>query len=219
MKRTAVDSKDYALPFVIYTPEKLGGKLPLIIQLHGAGEVGNGGDDLCKVEVHGLANYFKTKDIDCITVMPQCPSDSFWIAEIPTVHELIMQVIASYPVDEKRIYLTGLSMGGYGTWNIACRYPSLFAAIAPICGEGISWYGGRLSDLPARVFHGDCDTVVSPHQSLAMVSAINLYGKKANASLTLFPGVDHNSWDPAYDDSLIEWFLEHRNNRPKTVIW
>ncbi len=208
MKRTAVDSKDYALPFVIYTPEKLGGKLPLIIQLHGAGEVGNGGDDLCKVEVHGLANYFKTKDIDCITVMPQCPSDSFWIAEIPTVHELIMQVIASYPVDEKRIYLTGLSMGGYGTWNIACRYPSLFAAIAPICGGGMVWKAPRVLDMPIWAWHGTEDATVYPSETINMINAIRkVRPNDPEIKMTLVDGVGHDVWNKAYRDELVSWLL------------
>lgn len=208
MKRTEINSKDYALPFVIYTPENINGKLPLIIQLHGAGEVGNGGEDLVKVEIHGLANLFKRKDYDVITVMPQCPSDSFWIAEIPTVHELIMRIIANYPVDEKRIYLTGLSMGGYGTWNIACRYPNLFAAIAPICGGGMVWKAPRVLDMPIWAWHGTEDSIVYPSETINMINAIRkVRTNDSEIKMTLVDGVGHDVWHRAYKEELVDWLL------------
>lgn len=213
----------YSFHYLKYVPKNAAPdeKLPLIIYMHGAGERGvTDGSELDAVSRHGYFKYIKEgKEYPVMMVAPQCPANSYWGSYIESLNRFLDHIIAENDVDVTRVYLTGNSMGGTATWLWAQDNAERFAAIAPICGEGISWYGGRLSDLPVRVFHGDCDTVVSPHQSLAMVSAINLYGKKANASLTLFPGVDHNSWDPAYDDSLIEWFLEHRNNRPKTVIW
>ena len=196
-------------------------KLPLIIYMHGAGERGNvDGSQVDLVSVHGYFKYIKQgKEYPVMMVAPQCPSGNYWGSYIESLNRFLDHIIAENNVDTSRIYLTGNSMGGTATWLWVLDSAERFAAAAPVCGEGISWYGGRLSDLPIRAFHGDCDTVVSPHQSLAMVSAINLYSKKANASLTLFPGVAHNAWDYAYNDELIEWFLQHRNNGKPPVIW
>ena len=208
MKRTEINSKDYALPFVVYEPENYDCKLPLIIQLLGAGEVGYGGEDLKKVEIHGLANLYKTKDFDCITIMPQCPSNSFWIAEIPTVYNLIMQVMKNYPVDEKKVYLTGLSMGGYGTWNIACRYPELFAAIAPICGGGMVWKAPRVLDMPIWAWHGTEDNIVYPSETINMINAIRTVRRNdPEIKMTLVDGVGHNVWVNAYTEELLKWFF------------
>ena len=210
--------------YLKYTPKgaPAGEKLPLVIYMHGAGERGNtDGSQVDLVSVHGYFKYIKQgKEYPVMMVAPQCPAGNYWGSYVESLNRFLDHVIAENNVDTTRIYLTGNSMGGTATWLWALDNAERFAAIAPVCGEGISWYGGRLSDLPVRAFHGDCDTVVSPHQSLAMVSAINLYSKKANASLTLFPGVAHNAWDPTYEgDSLIEWFLEHRNNGHAPIIW
>ena len=200
------------------TPDE---KLPLIIYMHGAGERGNtDGSQVDLVSTHGYFKYIKQgKEYPVMMVAPQCPVGQYWGSYIESLNRFLDHVIAENNVDTDRIYLTGNSMGGTATWLWALDNAERFAAIAPICGEGISWYGGRLSELPIRAFHGDSDTVVSPHQSLAMVSAINRYSKKGNASLTLFPGVEHNSWDPAYNDELIEWFLEQRNKGLEPIIW
>ena len=200
------------------TPDE---KLPLIIYMHGAGERGNtDGSQVDLVSTHGYFKYIKQgKEYPVMMVAPQCPVGQYWGSYIESLNRFLDHVIAENNVDTDRIYLTGNSMGGTATWLWALDNAERFAAIAPICGEGISWYGGRLSELPIRAFHGDSDTVVSPHQSLAMVSAINRYSKKGNASLTLFPGVEHNSWDPAYNDELIEWFLEQRTKGLEPIIW
>lgn len=208
--------------YLKYTPNvTTDEKLPLVIYMHGAGERGNtDGSEVDLVSVHGYFKYIKQgKDYPVMMVAPQCPSGSYWGSYIESLNRFLDHIIKENNVDTTRIYLTGNSMGGTATWLWALDNAERFAAIAPVCGEGISWYGGRLSALPVRAFHGDCDTVVSPHQSLSMVAAINLYSNKGNASLTLFPGVAHNAWDPAYDDSLIEWFLTHRNNGHAPIIW
>jgi len=210
--------------YLKYTPKDLptDEKLPLVIYMHGAGERGNAdGSQVDLVSVHGYFKHIKQgKEYPVMMVAPQCPAGGYWGSHIESLNRFLDHVIAENNVDTERIYLTGNSMGGTATWLWALDNAERFAAIAPVCGEGISWYGGRLSDLPVRAFHGDCDTVVSPHQSLAMVAAINLYSKKANASLTLLPGVAHNAWDPVYsDDSLIEWFLTQRNIGRPSIIW
>lgn len=202
--------------YLKYVPKDAapGEKLPLVVYMHGAGERGNAdGSELDKAATHGYFKFIaQGKEYPVMMVSPQCPTDNYWGSYIESLDRFLDYIIAENNVDVTRVYLTGYSMGGTATWLWSQACAERFAAIAPVCGEGISWYGGRLKDVPVRAFHGDCDTVVSPHQSLAMVSAINLYNKRTNASLTLFPGVAHNAWDYAHNDELIEWFLEHRNN-------
>ena len=100
-------------------------------------------------------------------------------------------------------------MGGFGTWEMGVTYPSFFAAIAPICGGGFSWRASALKDMPVWAFHGDADDVVPISYSQTMVDAVNAAG--GNAKFTIFPGVNHNSWDPAYlDTNVVEWLLEQK---------
>ena len=183
-------------------------KLPLLIFMHGYGE--RGPSDGSAVELVAKHGYFKNvakgEGFPFIMVAPQCPNVGFWGGYIESVDKFLDYVIENNNVDTNRIYLTGLSMGGTATWLWALTRPDRFAAIAPVCGEGISWYGSNLVKIPVKAFHGDIDDVVSPHASLEMVSRINKAGGKA--SLTLFPGVRHNAWDYAYDRELIEWFAE-----------
>ncbi len=178
-------------------------KLPLIVFLHGLDERG---DDVEKVKIHGIPKLFeKDNDFECITVSPQCPGDSIWTAEIRTLKTFIDDIVKEYNIDENRIYLTGLSMGGYGTWYMAMTYPEMFAAIAPVCGGGLPWYAGVLK-MPVWAFHGAVDSVVSVEESKNMVREINKTG--GNAKLTVFENVDHDSWNYAYTDELIEWILK-----------
>ena len=200
-----------SLHYLLYTPKaEEGERLPLLIFLHGFGERGSrDGSQVDLVAVHGYFKYIaQGKEYPLMMVAPQCPNDNYWGSYMESLGEFLDHVTAEYPVDTDRIYITGLSMGGTATWLWTLGSTERFAAAAPVCGEGISWYGKRLTKLPIRAFHGDIDDVVSPHESLAMVSAINKNG--GNASLTLFPGVRHNAWDKAYDDALIEWFLTHK---------
>ncbi|MBQ8689412.1 MAG: phospholipase [Clostridia bacterium] len=208
--------------YLKYMPNgmKDGEKYPLLIFMHGAGERGNtDGSQLDLVASHGYFKYIKEgKEYPMIMVAPQCPCNEFWGSYIESLNRFLDYIIDSNPIDTDRIYLTGLSMGGTATWLWAQDgAKNRFAAISPICGEGISWYGARLAAIPVRAFHGDLDEAVSPHESLAMVSRINAYSGTANASLTIFAGVGHNAWDYAYNDELIEWFLAHRNSDKKDI--
>lgn len=126
-------------PYVARTPDHMAPGLPIIFQLHGAGECGDG-TNLEDVEIHGFSHIFSIEqDIACILIEPQCPRKSFWVAQIPFLVDFIQRKIAEYHCDESRVYLTGLSMGGYGTWYTAMAYPELFSAIAPCCGGGMPW--------------------------------------------------------------------------------
>ncbi|MBE6571810.1 MAG: phospholipase [Ruminococcaceae bacterium] len=194
--------------YIEYIPENFDEtkKYPLVVQLHGAGERGDGKDDLHLVEVHGFSKLFAKQehDFECITVMPQCPKDTFWAARVESVCKFIDEIIARRPIDEKKIYLTGLSMGGYGTWYTAMAYPWKFAAIAPVCGGGMAWNAGVL-DMPIRVFHGAEDNLVDVRNSDEMVDKLKFLGKDVEYSR--LDGVMHNAWDRTYDTELMEWFL------------
>ena len=183
-------------------------KYPLVVFLHGAGERG---DDLEKVAVHGYMRYVREEDKDYpfIFVAPQCPKGKYWACYTESLLAFIDYIYEIYPVDTDRVYLTGLSMGGTGTWMLAMADPNRFAAIAPICGSGIYWNGGCLSKLPIMVYHGDCDTAVPIMESINMLTAVNKHG--GNAQIRVCYGVGHNAWDYAYkSDELVNWFLSHK---------
>ena len=196
----------WAFPFVEYSPSEVKGKLPLIIQLHGAGERGDG-SDLSLVDVHGFSNVIKDGEYDCLFIMPQCPKNSFWAARVESLARFIEQLKAEYEIDEDRVYLTGLSMGGYGTWYTAMAYPETFAAIAPVCGGGMAW-NAKVLTMPVWAFHGEDDTAVSVTQSDEMVEAIRK--KEGNVKYTRMPNVSHNVWIHAYNDELYNWLLSQK---------
>lgn len=210
MKRTEHREEKWVFPFVEYSGKMGTEKLPLIIQLHGAGERGSGEEDLEKVDVHGFSKIIKDEDFECIFVMPQCPEESFWAARVESIIEFIAQLIKEYNIDEDRIYLTGLSMGGFGTWYTSMARPDLFAAIAPVCGGGMAWNAGTLK-MPVWAFHGAEDSVVSVTQSDEMVSALRAID--ADVTYTRVDGVGHNVWEHAYNKELLAWLLSKRRSK------
>ncbi len=177
---------------------------PLMVFLHGRGERGN---DLNLVKKHGPPKILEKKDLPFIVVSPQCPkSDLWWKPEI--VAGLVDEVVAKQRVDKSRIYLTGLSQGGFGTWATAAVHPKKFAAIAPICGGGKSENAKNYGKLPIWNFHGDADRVVPVRLSREMVAAIQKAGGKVK--YTEYPGVGHDSWTKTYrNPKLYDWFLSH----------
>ena len=207
MNRIEHNEEQWIFPFVEYSGNYKKEKLPLIIQLHGAGERGCGKDDLGKVDVHGFSQYLKNAEHNCMVVMPQCPENTFWAARIESILKFIEQLINEYDVDEDRIYLTGLSMGGYGTWFTAMERPDLFAAIAPVCGGGMAWNADVLK-MPIWMFHGADDNVVSVNQSDEMFLKL----KEVNEDLiyTRLDGMGHDVWKNAYKKELFDWLLSKR---------
>jgi predicted peptidase len=200
---------DTTLKYLLYLPKdfgKTGEKWPLIIFLHGAGERGN---DLNKVKVHGLAKMLETReDFPFVVVSPQCPEKGWWTDYLPTLKALIEQISKEYNVDESRIYMTGLSMGGFGTWTMAERYPDLFAAIAPICGGGEAFLAKYIK-APVWAFHGAKDDIVPLQRSQEMVDAVKAGG--VEVKFTIYPDLMHNSWETAYaNEELYKWFLSHK---------
>jgi len=197
--------------YLLYLPNGYGKKQqqwPLIIFLHGIGERGS---DLEKVKMVGLPKLVEEgMDFQFVIVSPQCPANEWWSSEV--LAGLLDDVILRYAVDAERIYLTGLSMGGFGTWYLSCAYPERFAAIAPICGGGEPAFANRLKDVGVWAFHGAKDDVVPVKRSQEMVDAVKACG--GDARLTIYPDAGHDSWTQTYNNKqLYDWFLEHHKNR------
>lgn len=185
---------------------------PLVLFLHGSGESGT---DIEKVKVHGPAKLIESgKKFPFIVVSPQAEPGRGWQSEL--LVNMLADLKQKYRVDPDRVYLTGLSMGGYGTWNTAEKYPELFAAIAPICGGGDTAIAWRLSHTPIWCFHGAKDNVVPLSQSQAMVNAARPYSP--SIKFTIYPEAGHDSWVEAYNnDSLYQWLLSHKRFQFKTI--
>lgn len=176
---------------------------PLILFLHGAGERGT---DLNLVKKHGVAKIVEAQpDFPFIVVSPQCPTDGWWSSEL--LAAILDEVEREYRVDNKRIYLTGLSMGGYGTWDLAMAQPHRFAALVPICGRGNPLRVHRIKHLPIWVFHGAKDKVVPLTNSVDLVRALRKCGAKPK--FTIYPDAAHDSWTRTYSDPrLYKWLLK-----------
>jgi predicted peptidase len=209
-------TKKVSLKYLLYLPkgygEKKDQKWPLMLFLHGAGERG---DDINLVKKHGPPKLIDAgKEFPFIVVSPQCPTSSWWPEQVDALVALLDDVQSKYAVDSSRVYLTGLSMGGFGTWTLACRYPDRFAALAPICGGGERYLASRLKNVPTWVFHGAKDPVVPLQSSSEMVEALKKAG--GNVQFTVYPDAQHDSWTETYNNpKLYEWFLSHRKNEEK----
>jgi predicted peptidase len=205
-------TKDLNCNYLLFLPESYGEEKkswPLMLFLHGAGERGN---DLKLVKKHGPPKIVeKQKDFPFIVVSPQCPKDQWWDEDLDVLINLLDEIITKYDVDEQRVYLTGLSMGGFGTWALGSRYADRFAAIAPICGGGNLSMVLKLTDMPIWAFHGAKDNVVPMEQSEQMVNMINKRG--GNAKLTIYPEAGHDSWTKTYDNpEFYDWLLSHQRD-------
>jgi predicted peptidase len=151
------------------------------------------------------------EDVSFFAVFPQSQKRTWQAASKDAKRALgtVKKVEQEYKIDTKRIYLTGLSMGGFGTWSLVAKYPERWAAIAPICGGGDPAKAATIKDIPCWCFHGGQDKVVALSKSRAMIKALKDAG--GDPQYTEYPGVGHNSWDPAYATSdLYEWFLKHK---------
>ncbi|MDA1192527.1 MAG: prolyl oligopeptidase family serine peptidase [Candidatus Poribacteria bacterium] len=186
---------------------------PCIVFLHGAGERG---DDLAKVRKHGIPRVVDERSaFPFVTISPQCPTGIRWFPDlIDDVNALVDHALDAYPIDPTRIYLTGLSMGGQGTWGVAAKYAERFAAIAAVCGRSDHWIASRakhIAQRPVQVFHGDKDETVPISHSERMTRVLREAG--ADLHYTVYRGVAHDSWTATYaNDELYAWFLSHRLN-------
>jgi predicted peptidase len=201
------------LDYLLFLPEgyQQQDSWPLMLFLHGVGERG---DDLELVKKHGPPKICETKkDFPFILVSPQCKAKRWW--ESLELVALVDEIVAKHKVDEDRIYVTGLSMGGFGTWSLAAYAPDRFAAVAPICGGGEPYWTKRFSHLPAWVFHGAKDPVVPPERSQQMVDALKKHG--GNVKLTIYPEAEHDAWTETYDNpELYEWLLQQKRRGPQS---
>ena len=178
---------------------------PLVLFLHGAGERGS---DIEMIKKHGLPKLIEAgKDFPLVVISPQCPPGEWW--NILALEGLIEQTARELRIDRDRIYVTGLSMGGFGTWALAQRHPERYAAILPICGGGERQLARMLRDMPVWAFHGDADAVVPVERSQEMIDAIKKLG--GSPRLTVYPGVKHDSWTETYENpEIYEWMLSQR---------
>lgn len=217
---------DANIPYRLFKPEtQPEKKYPLVVFLHGAGERGEDNENQLR---HGLATMsspeFQAKE-PVFLLAPQCPNGRKWSevdwskmeSALPTepsipmagVMKIVDSLVSTMPVDPDRIYITGLSMGGYGTWDAISRWADRFAAAVPVCGGGDEKQAARLTRIPIWCFHGDQDKAVPVERSRNMIEAIKRAGGKPN--YTEYPGVGHNSWDKAYaDPALYEWLFAQR---------
>lgn len=181
---------------------------PLVVFLHGAGERGT---DLAKVAVHGPPKLAAAGErFPFVLVSPQCPEDQWWTEQ--PVLELIDHLEETLRIDPDRIYLTGLSMGGYGTWHFATLAPPRFAAIAPICGGGIPYRMRLIPHLPVWAFHGAKDVAVPLEESSRLVAALEKAGNQ-QTKFTVYPEAGHDSWTKSYaNPELYQWLLAQRRS-------
>ncbi|MDD3807599.1 MAG: prolyl oligopeptidase family serine peptidase [Candidatus Marinimicrobia bacterium] len=219
------------LPYRLLKPVEMEEKCvyPLVIFLHGAGERGNDNE---KQLTHGTYLFQKqenAKKFPCFVLAPQCPEDSFWVETpwnsleykitpepsqpLKNVYALVLELMDSLPIDSERIYITGLSMGGFGTWDMLARWPELFAAGVPICGGGDAETVPRFAHIPLWIFHSADDPVVPVEFSRRMVDAL----EKADASFhyTEYKDAGHASWKRAYEEpELLPWLFSQRKSIP-----
>lgn len=203
-------------PYLVYLPQGYTAdstkNWPLLIFLHGSGESGN---DIEKVKKHGPPKLIEGgKQFPFIVVSPQANSGRGWQTDV--LEGMIADIRKKYRVDNDRVYLTGLSMGGFGSWNLATSSPQLFAAIAPICGGGDADKAWRLRNVPVWCFHGAKDNVVPLSASQTMVDAVKPLNP--GVKFTIYPDAGHDSWTEAYNnDSLYTWLLAQKRFQYKQV--
>ena len=226
----AVKVDRLTIPFRLMGPAKIeeGERYPLVLFLHGAGERGDDNTTQLKYLPEWMASDERRASMPCFLLAPQCPTDLKWsddawgdavsspLSPEPTgpmrgAIEALCRIVAEHPVDLDRIYLTGLSMGGYGTFDLATRHADWFAAAAPICGGGDETQADRLAGLPLSIWHGDRDDAVPVARSRAMVTA--LWALEESPRYQELPGVGHNAWDVAYGPGgCLEWLFQQRRD-------
>ncbi|MCU0343733.1 MAG: alpha/beta hydrolase-fold protein [Ignavibacterium sp.] len=193
--------------YLLYLPkdyEDSNKQFPLVLFLHGMGERGT---DIEKVKTHGIPKLISEgKEFPFIVVSPQCPDEYFWNDDV--LIALLDEIEGNYRVDKNRIYVTGLSMGGHGTWTLALAQPNRFAAIAPVCGWSHPVEFCKLAHMPIWVFHGAKDFVVPLSLSEQIVEQLKACGA-TKVKFTIYPEATHDSWTETYNnEELYKWFLE-----------
>ncbi len=199
----------YEFRYLSYVPDGYGKDRsqtwPLLLFLHGVGERGS---DLELVKINGPPKLIEAgKKFPFVVISPQCPQDTWWVP--PALEAFTDSIQRRYRIDPARIYVTGLSMGGFGTWELAERHPERYAAVIPICGGGDTSRADHLRNLPVWAFHGAQDDVVPLSRSKDMIDAIKAAG--GNPRFTVYPQAGHDSWTETYaNDEIYSWLLQQR---------
>lgn len=193
------------LGYALHIPSDIKEKKPLLVFLHGSGERGN---DIEKVKVHGPFKYLKNHELDCYILAPQCPENEYWNEEV--LYQLILKIQRENNIDSKRIYLTGLSMGAWGAWNLAFAHPETFAALVPIAGfvDRVPMIEDcKIKAIPIRIFHGLLDNVVDVNYSITIYK--KLKSCNTDVQLTIFDDAGHDSWSKVYDNpEIYDWMFK-----------
>lgn len=199
--------KKVEVGYALYHPSSKKEAKPLLVFLHGSGEKGT---DIQKVIAFGPYAYAQENNLDAYVLAPQCREDEHWEPE--SLHQLVQKVIKENNIDPRRVYLTGLSMGAWGAWNLAFAHPETFAALVPIAGfvDRIPLVEScKIRTIPTRIFHGLLDDVVPPDNSFEIYK--KLKGCHPDIELTLFDDANHDSWSRVYNDHAIyQWMFQQK---------
>jgi predicted peptidase len=217
-------NKKDSLPYRLLKPVNptAAERFPLVIFLHGSGERGSDNEaQLRHISDLALDPKYRGK-YPCYILAPQCPKNELWaehnkngtVKAVSTrsmglVMELVDKLCKEFPIDTDRIYITGLSMGGYGVWDLMARYPDRFAAAIPVCGGGDENTAQKIKHIPVWAFHGAKDKIVSPRNSRTMIKALQDAG--GTPGYTEYPDIEHDSWVQAYrEPHLLPWLFEQK---------
>ena len=197
------------IAYILDYPSGTKKEIPLVVFLHGSGERGN---NLDLVKAHSPFTYKNLIKEPVAILAPQCPAHTWW--DTDAVYHLIREIQQKYKIDASRIYLTGLSMGGWGTLKLAMEHPEMFAAVASVCAptDRVMYANiQQYKDLNIKIFHGGMDDVVLPENAFRFWQALHPVNPKAE--ITIFPEDNHNSWDSTYSDPrFYEWMMKQRKN-------
>jgi predicted peptidase len=217
--QSEADARDITIPYLLFVPRQYqadGPPMPLMLFLHGLGECGDG-SNLDLVKTHGPPKLVDSRpDFPFVVASPQCPPPQGAMKDVPNAWkadqliQLIDHVAANLNVDQRRIYVTGLSMGGFGAWRLAATYPERIAAALPICGGGEPReMAVQLARVPIWAFHGARDQAVPLARSQEMVNAVCRRG--GHVRFTIYPEAEHDSWTETYNNEKIyDWLLSHQ---------
>lgn len=229
--KTHIEGND-TLPFLLYCSEKaeaMEEALPLVVFLHGAGERGNDNTEQLRHCIHFFLDDSVTTRYPFLLLAPQCPAEQRWVntdwrllshemeaeptAQLREVFAVIDSLVASGTVDASRVYISGISMGGYGVWDAIQRQPERFAAAIAICGGGDPHYASAMKDMPVYIFHGQRDKLVKPSRSQQMFEALQAAGN-TEAVYVLYPDLGHFCWDQAFSTpGLFQWLFSKKKDR------
>jgi predicted peptidase len=216
-KTPLVPSTSKTYPYLAYTPEGYNKddkkEWPLIIYLHGSSCKGN---NLEKLKKYGPPFYLERgMQVDAIVISPQCPSNKNWTVGT-WFDSFYKELKTKYKIDPSRVYLTGMSLGGFGTWDLASRYPDIFAAIVPLCGGGRTNMAEKMKDIPTWVFHGDLDQKVNISRSKEMVNAMKDLG--SDPKFSILKGQGHGIQKVYSDQTVYEWLLSHQKKAYARIL-